>query len=76
MHGQEKKCIHSFGGELQTNRPVERFTHRLEGKFKKDLEEIRWKGADRFILLRGRTGGRLCELGTGPNRLHKMGVIS
>jgi len=27
MHGQDEKCIHGFGGELQTNRPLERFTH-------------------------------------------------
>jgi len=31
-----------------------------------DLEEIRWKGTDRFILLRGRTGGRLCKLDMEP----------
>ena len=48
------------------NRHLERFTHRLEGKFKMDLEEIRWQGTDRFILLKGRTGGRLCTLGTEP----------
>jgi hypothetical protein len=34
MHGQEEKCIHSFGGELQKNRPLERFTYRLKSKFK------------------------------------------
>jgi hypothetical protein len=66
VHGQEEKCIYGFRVELQTNRPLERFTHRLEGMFKIDLEEIRWRGADRFILLRGRTGCRLCELGTEP----------
>jgi hypothetical protein len=66
MHGQEEKCMYSFGGKLQTNRPLERFTHRLESKFKMDLEEIKWKGTDRFILVRGRTGGRLYELGTEP----------
>ena len=47
MHGQEEKCIHSFGGgtpNKQTNKPLERFRHRFDGMFKMDLDEIRWKG--------------------------------
>jgi hypothetical protein len=66
MPVQEKKCIQGFRVELQTNRPLEGFTHRLKGMLKIDLEETRWKGTDRFILLKGRTGGRLCELDTEP----------
>jgi hypothetical protein len=67
MHGQEEKCIYSFGGELQPNRPLERFTHRLESKFKMDLEEIKWKGTDRWQTLR---------TWYSAYRFHKMGVIS
>jgi hypothetical protein len=66
MHGQGEKYIYGFGGELQMNRPLERFTCRLEGMFKMNLEKTRWKATDGFILLWGRTGDRLCELGSEP----------
>jgi len=42
MYGREERCIQSFGGKHQVNRPLEKPRHTREGNIKMDLEEVGW----------------------------------